>query len=362
MNADEFWLQPQSDYASRQRAFLEFSVEGDTAEGREAIVSQIARLELARGPVDEGIIREAVAFVDARYDCADFVVASLLRILYQHAGSPLLSRELVEAIGVSVRGFKYWISDQGADPPTELMCFWTENHQLGFHSCEYLAGQRFPDVEFGHTGQLGCWHRDRARAKILRWIDVKARYGFSEWDSNNYFRINALNLLNLADFSQDDDVASRAAMMLDLTFFDMAVDSYRGSFGCSHGRTYPRALVTARGEATSALQRIAWGMGSFGDPHNGAALFLAISPRYRVAQVVQDLAQDMPSTFSPSSLVFWPYRFRILGSNSPRSSTMTRTSSTSHSPTWPSAGSLRTRPSNSTASSRRACAGLPSAA
>ncbi len=290
MTRDEFWTAPRGDYASRCRTFLEYAVAANEETGKGALVSQIARLELGRGPIDEDAIRAALAFVDARHDCADFVVACLLRILYQYVNSPLLAPDLLDAIQRTVRGFKYWI----VDPGDEMMCFWSENHQLGFWANEYLAGQLYPDAIFANTGETGRWHMARARPKVLRWLDLKARVGFAEWDSNTYHRVNVQNLTNLVDYAADEDVALKAAMLLDLIFFDMAVDSFRGVFGSSHGRSYPPGNTSGRREGTSALQKIAWGMGSFGDPNHDAALGLATSRRYRVARTIEALAQHLP--------------------------------------------------------------------
>ena len=53
-------------------------------------------------------------------------------------------------------------------------------------------------------------------------------------------------LLNLADFAQDSEIATRATMILDVMFFDMGVDSFRGTYGTSHGRTYPGQVISGR--------------------------------------------------------------------------------------------------------------------
>ena len=289
---DTYWTTPQGDYASRRRAFLEFAAAAEAGRGRGAVFSQLCRLELGRGPIDEEAIREALAYVNARHDCADFTVAGLLRMLYLHAANPLLPLDLVQATCEAVLGFKYWIDEPGYN---DLMCFWTENHQIMFHSDEYLAGQLFAEQVFPNVGRDGRWHMARARERILRWIDMKSRLGFSEWDSNCYYDEDMAPLLNLVDFCEDEEVATRAAMLLDVMFLDMAVDSFRGTYGTSHGRTYPQHVLSGRREATSAVQKIAWGMGGFTNPNAMTAVSLATSPRYRVPEVIERIAQDLPA-------------------------------------------------------------------
>jgi len=106
MIRDEYWPAPQSSYDERRRAFLAYAVAAPGGNGRTGFFSQIARLSLGCGlrrersaerPLDEASIRDVLAYVDARHDCADFTVAGLLRILYQFGDSPLLSADLAVA-------------------------------------------------------------------------------------------------------------------------------------------------------------------------------------------------------------------------------------------------------------------------
>jgi hypothetical protein len=125
--------------------------------------------------------------------------------------------------------------------------------------------RRYPDDRFRDPGKTGRWHAETARRRILRWIDLKARVGFPEWDSNVYYPITMAALLNLADFAPDAEIAHRAVLLLNVMFFDMAVDSLRGTYGTSHGRTYsgvagvvsvtlrcPRHLRSSMGRPSSA--------------------------------------------------------------------------------------------------------------
>ncbi len=67
---------------------------------------------------------------------------------------------------------------------------------------------------------------DHARPLIDRWIDFHSRTGFAEWDSVNYYPCNLAALLNLVDFAADEVLSTRAAMLVDLLLFDLAVDSF----------------------------------------------------------------------------------------------------------------------------------------
>jgi hypothetical protein len=284
--AADYWTQLQGEYESRRQAYLELSA----AAPRGRLFSQIAKLELGRGPLEERVIRDALEFVHARHDCSDFRVAGLIRI-YHYGDSPLLDPRLRSQIREALLGFKYWMDEPGKD----LLSMWSENHQIAYHSAEYLVGSVFPDAIFTNNGKTGRWHAETARRKVRAWIRIKALTGFAEWDSNTYYPVTMAALLNLTDFAPDPEIAKQARMLLDVMFFDMAVDSFRGTYGTSHGRTY-RGPVTGGGpaEATSPLQRIAWGMGAAGRPDNIGAVFLAASKRYRVARTIQLIGQHMP--------------------------------------------------------------------
>ncbi len=279
-------LDPRGTFESRRTEVI------DAAAGqpRGGVSAQVAKIALGRGPLDEAAVRAALDKITRRDDTADFDAVALLR-LYR-TETPLLSSELRRAIRDTLVRFKYWVDEPG----TDLLSMWSENHQIGYHTAEYLAGQFFPGSTFTNNGKSGTWHRDAARTRLLRWIAIKAKVGFSEWDSNSYYPVTMAALLALAEFAADKEVALRATMLLDVMFFDMAVDSFRGTYGTAHGRTYTGTLTGGgRNEGTAALQFLAWG---FGAPGGGdATVALAAGKRYRIPRTIELLAQDRPGEF-----------------------------------------------------------------
>ena len=166
---------PQGDFESRRLAYLRYCA-AHSPGGRTGFFSQIARLELGQD-VDEAPFHEAFTVVDARLDCSDFTIGGLLRILYLYRESPHISRDLIEKIEARVLGFKYWWDEAQGD---NRRCYWTENHQIIFHSDELLAAQLFPDAVFANSGRDATYHREHALHLIRRWFDFRARFGFSE--------------------------------------------------------------------------------------------------------------------------------------------------------------------------------------
>jgi hypothetical protein len=72
----------------------------------------------------------------------------------------------------------------------------------------------------------------------------------------------------------------------------MAVNSYKGVFGSTHGRTYTPLIKGAYFEATSGISRLAWGMGLFNNKIMGAVA-LACSD-YEVPPLIAGIAADLP--------------------------------------------------------------------
>ncbi len=284
---DTYWPEPQESYPQRRERYLEFCA-AQSPSGRVGFFSQIARLEMGRD-VDEIPIREAITFVDSRQDCCDFAVGGLLRILYRYDHSPHISPALIADIEACLLRFKYWWDEPQGD---NHRCYHTENHQIIFHSDELLAGQRFPDRVFENSRQDGRYHMAHAQHFITRWFDFRARFGFSEWLSNCYFEEDLLALVNLYDFAQDAEIRRQAGLCIDVILFEMALHSYRGILGCTHGRTYPRLIKGARNEDATNTAKLMFGMGLFNNPHTLGTVCLATST-YRCPPLIAAIAGDL---------------------------------------------------------------------
>ncbi len=284
---DTYWSTPQVPYEERRKLYLEYCAARSPAD-RTGFFSQIARLELGRDVVDEGPIRAGIQFVDSRLDCCDFAAAGLLRILYRFHDSPLISRELIAEIEACLLRFKYWWDEPGDNQ----RCYWTENHQIIFHADELLAGQLFKVQEFSNDGKTGAAHIAHALYLIRRWIDFRVRFGFSEWLSNCYFEEDLLALVNLYDFAEQPDVRRQCGLLIDMILFEMALHTYRGVMGCSHGRTYPRLILGGRMENSAPTAKLMLGMGLYNSPSALGTVPLATSA-YRCPPLIEKIAQDL---------------------------------------------------------------------
>lgn len=280
--------QSPDNWEERRRAYLRWVSHNPAQPHLSSVFRELVRIE-AGGPVHLGLFDAALDFVDQRLDCADFVLHGILRLLYQFGGDPRLPGELLDRARRTVLGFKYWPDEPGRDS----MCTWTENHQILFASAGLLAGQLFPDERFANSGQRGREKLPAARARIQRWLDLRFRTGFSEWLSNVYYDEDMVALLSLVDFADDEEIRTRASMVLDLLLLDLAHHVFKGVFGSTHGRAYEISKKWARNENTTDVAKLHFGVGCFGSPECMSAPGFALSKRYRPPAVLHAIARDL---------------------------------------------------------------------
>ncbi len=274
-------------FAERRAAYLAWARSGPPRANLAGVFHELARLA-AGGPAHVPLFEAALDYVDARKDCADFVLHGILRLLLQFGGDPRVPRALVARAHETILRFKYWPDEPGRDS----LCTWTENHQILFASAALVAGELHPDDRFSNAGDTGHAKAAAALPRVLRWLDLRFRTGFSEWLSHVYYDEDVVALTTLVDFASDTRVRRRAEMVLDLLFFDMALHHHRGVFGSTHGRSYERAKKWAREEGTTDLAKLALGVGRFAGGENQSAACLAASTRYRLPEVIAGIAAD----------------------------------------------------------------------
>jgi hypothetical protein len=145
---------------------------------------------------------------------------------------------------------------------------------------------------FTNSGMTGEEHMVHAEPLIRRWIDQRARFGFSEWLSNVYFGEDLKGLLLLADRADDPELATLAAMALDMGFVEVASHTQNGAFGATHGRSYMKDKMTARDEDTFSLMKMVADDTELDYQAVDDGILLATAQRYRPPEVVRQIAQS----------------------------------------------------------------------
>ena len=228
--------------------------------------------------------------IEERRDCADFGMHGVLRALYLFDGDPNFGPSAHASLRSAVLNFKYWPDEPG----TDSMCTWSENHYILFSSAGYLAGQLYPDEVFSNTGETGREKMARFRPRVAKWLELRFKTGFSEWLSDVYYEEDVLALVNLVDFCEDTELATHAAMVLDLLLADVACNSFHGLIGSTHGRTYENQKKWPTATSVSHIARLVFGRGAPGGG-TGTTQF-ALSTRYRAPAVLAAIANDVDAT------------------------------------------------------------------
>lgn len=249
---------------------------------------------LARHALDSGTVVQAEDLEASLYriltrgDCADFEVVALL-LAWHWIPEDRWPSQLRRQVASALTGMKYWITQPGLD----AMCYFTENHQFVWHVAELLAGETFPEATFSVDGKTGSEHAAEARARAAGWLTRKLLGGFSEFDSNAYLAIDSYALCALIELGEDEALSAAARTLLDKVLLTLASNSWRGTHGAAHGRSYVHTLRSSRFEETSPILRLIAGVGTL----NGAVLpvtSLALARSYEIPDVVRELAGKEP--------------------------------------------------------------------
>ena len=195
----EYWSEPRGDYEARRQAFLQFAA-ASTSGG---LYSQIARLELGRGPIDDGAIQSALAGVRARRDRGDFVVNGLLRIL-SYRNSPLVTEHSARTSSPPC-----WDSSIGSTSRAARTCCrcGARTTRSTITRPSTWPGGLFPEDIFTNSGKTGRWHRRPgagARAALDRHQGPHRlhRVGLEQL----LHRTPCAALMNLAELARDPEV------------------------------------------------------------------------------------------------------------------------------------------------------------
>jgi hypothetical protein len=238
---------------------------------------------------DGAIFDDTYTWVSRRFDASDFRLQSLARILYEHKGK--ITDAEYQTIKKTFTEFKYWMDQPGTDG----MCYWSENHQLLFAASEFLAGQYWPDDTFTNMGITGLEHTAMAKERLLIWLEQRWLYGFTEWYSNTYYVEDIAPLANLIDFADDEEIVIKATIILDLLLYDLASQSYKGTFIASSGRMYANGKRYGENNSMQAVSDSIWDPARWGhEPSNRIGMdynFVTIN-NYSVPPVIKAIGED----------------------------------------------------------------------
>ncbi len=217
----------------------------------------------------------------------DFSLSTFLTLYINYKDE--LEPSLAQALKDKILSWKYWWTESPLDYQPGANYYWTENHQILFAADEYLAGQAFPDEVFPSSAMTGREHQANAVGNIRRWIELRSRYGFSEFLSVPYTAYSLQGVLSLAELADDPALADQASKVLDLMMVEVSSHLQDLVLGSAKGRTYTGNLFDLRGGATPAIASLVFGSGA-PPTGSGPAASLAVANRYRPPEVAVRIA------------------------------------------------------------------------
>jgi hypothetical protein len=262
------------------------------------LFAQIANLALGRWTDFKAeVLLEEMQKVNRREAGSQVSLLGLLGIAYRYMNAEQFPESLKQPLEDCVLNFSYWPDEtQPISQTGDSLVFSTESDSLILHACETLAGQLYPQHMFSSSGQKGERLHAKGQERAINWLHQRGKYGFQEWDSNETFEKDILALSHLTSLAEDTLLSELSAVMMDKIFFSMAVNSYRGSYGSTHGRTSASMIRSSQLEATSGISRMLWGTGVY-NHHILGTVSLATST-YEFPLLIGEIANDQSVVLS----------------------------------------------------------------
>jgi len=257
------------------------------------VFSEVAKMALGWwSEVEIGTLVQAIQGINRRQAGSELSLLGLLGMLCRFGHHAQFPRALGQPLEDCVLNFRYrheedrglaaWVPARAA-----------ESHCILLHACEILAGQLYPDRTFADGAETGHSHRQRGEQLALAWLYERGAYGWKDWDSNVYFADGLVALSHLVDLAETEQVWEMATVIMDKMLFTIALNSYKGVFGSTHGCSTARSVKGGLLEPTSGVTRLMWGMGIF-NHHIAGVVSLACAEKYEFPSIISDIALSLP--------------------------------------------------------------------
>lgn len=161
-------------------------------------------------------------------------------------------------------------------------------------ACEILAGQRWPERSFAHSGQTGEWHRSHGEQRALAWMRTRGMRGFRTGISDLAFERILIALAYLIDLAASDAVWEMATVLMDKMLVLLAINTYRGMLGMPRLWTSTRSVLGGYMSATSGIGKLMWGTGIYNQDIRGF-VSLAYLGEYELPVMIQRIATEEPA-------------------------------------------------------------------
>ena len=204
----------------------------------------------------EQTILEELDGIEMRKDCSDFHFVVILCLYQKYCAR--MSQTLCARIREVAVNFRYWMDEPGDD----VMWFFSENHALLFHICQYAAGTLFPDDLFTTSQKTGRQQAQYAQALLNEWFSDFFKEFITEWNSNAYIPVDTLGFGALYTFTDaQNPLHEYAKKALDDVFYNLSINAHAGAIVTSFGRSYEEQLKGNYVSGTTGLLYLAFNRG-----------------------------------------------------------------------------------------------------
>lgn len=203
--------------------------------------------------INWNLLDDDINYIRNQYDVADFYIATMLRIVNDY--NKVIPADKMAEIKKTLLGFRYWMDEPGENG----MCYWSENHQILFASAEYIVGQMYSDEIFTNDGLTGKQHMQKARKRILDWLEMRWKFGFSEFYSTVYYNEDIAGLINLIDYAKDEEIVKISEIIMDLLIYDIATQKVGNMFVSVSGRAYKNGRMGGQRLSSKMIINSIWG-------------------------------------------------------------------------------------------------------
>lgn len=184
----------------------------------------------------------------------DFAIVQLVRVLF--LGNGAYDSQMLPQLSL----FPYWINYGDT-----TRGYWSENHMIMWMSSDWLIHER--------TGRQIDATLDQ---RLRHYLQLKIDYGFYEFMSSTYAPYCLSGLLNLADFAEDEEIRTLAALASKRLLREMLLlTNDKGVFFPASGRNYPGKFLTPYGQNHSSLIYLLTGLGPAPSAASHGGAFLA---------------------------------------------------------------------------------------
>ena len=285
MGSNRFSDGPYATYAQRREECLKVA-----AQREKEVFAQIARMALGQwDKLETGVLLEAIESAIPPAEGSELNLLGMIGALARFGSKAEFPRPLKKVLKKLVLNLSYWPEGLRSDGPE----YSSETQAILYHACEILAGQLYPEQIFTNSGKDGRWHRKRGEQLAVNWLRKAGSQGLSDWDSTGRLAGTLVALSHLADLARTSQVFEMASVVMDKLFFGLALNSYWGVPGSTHGHV--DTAVSLKGgllDPTAGISRLMWGMGVF-NHFTAGPVSLACMKNYELPPIVSDIAASL---------------------------------------------------------------------